>query len=409
MTSRTKKRSDIAREGCLDDSSPGGSSQFISANHAAGLAVTLAARANAEGRGFGGGVYPITPQTECIEFLSRQSFPKGRLIRVESEHSAMAVCIGASLGGARSFTASASNGLAHMTENVFAAANFRLPIVMLAVNRTIGPPWNLWVDHGDTLLLRDTGWLQLYCEDNQEVLDTILMSYRLAEDRRVLVPAMVCVDAFVLSHTMMQTEVPTQDQVAHFLPLLDLPHRVMDQPVTIGGLSPPHETEVHKKQHHEAMLEVLNIYEACQDEFQQVFGRRPADPIVSYRMEDAQLCFISMGTTASTARHAVDEARARGIKAGAVRVHMFRPFPRELLQSALRGVSRIGVIDRDISLGQGGVLWSEVLGAASGALVQSYMMGLGGGDIRPEHIGQLIDDLHQRRVAQAPHVWEVAS
>jgi len=322
----------------------------------------------------------------------------------------MAVCIGVALSGARSFTASASNGLAHMTENVFAAANYRLPIVMLAVNRTIGPPWNLWVDHGDTLLLRDTGWMQLYCEDNQEVLDTILMSYRLAEDHRVLAPAMVCVDAFVLSHTMMQTEVPTEQQVRCFLPPLELPHRVTEQPVTIGGLAPPHETEVHKKQHHEAMLQALDVYEECQNEFQHVFGRRPADPIVPYRMDDAQLCLISMGTTASTVTHAVDEARARGIKAGAVRVHMFRPFPRALLQNALGGVGRIGVIDRDISLGQGGVLGSEVLSAApSGALLQSYIMGLGGGDIRPEHIGQIIKDLHQRHAAQAPQIWEIAS
>ena len=184
------------------------STQLVSANHASAMAATLAARANRTARGFGSGVYPITPQTECIEYLCNQTIEKGHLVRVESEHSAMAVCMGFSLGGARSFTASSSNGLAFMAENVFAAAFYRLPIVMMAVNRTLGPPWNIWVDHGDTLMLRDSGWIQLYCEDNQEVADTTLASFRLAEDRRVLLPVMVCQDAFILSHTMMNTDLP---------------------------------------------------------------------------------------------------------------------------------------------------------------------------------------------------------
>ena len=164
--------------------------ELITANHAAATAATLAGRANRGARGFGGGLYPITPQSESIEFLCRQDFEKGELVRVESEHSAMAVCMGMAHGGARTFTASSSNGLAYMTENVFAAALYRLPIVMMAVNRTLGPPWNIWVDHGDTLMLRDSGWLQFYCEDNQEVLDTILMAYRVAEDQRVMVEKM---------------------------------------------------------------------------------------------------------------------------------------------------------------------------------------------------------------------------
>jgi len=171
--------------------------ELLSANHASARAATLAGRANRFGRGFGGGVYPITPQSECIELLCKQEFDKGAVVRVESEHSAMAVCIGMSLAGARTFTASSSNGLAYMAENVFAAAFYRLPVVMMAVNRTLGPPWNIWVDHGDTLMLRDAGWIQLYCEDNQEVADTTLLSYRLAEDARVLLPVMLSQDAFV--------------------------------------------------------------------------------------------------------------------------------------------------------------------------------------------------------------------
>jgi len=383
--------------------------ELISANHSAAKAATLAGRANRSGRGFGSGVYPITPQTECIELLCKQEFEKGHVVRVESEHSAMAVCMGFSLAGARSFTASSSNGLAYMVENIYAAGFYRLPIVMMAVNRTLGPPWNIWVDHGDTLLLRDSGWMQLYCEDNQEVLDTTLLAFRLAEDPRILIPAMVCQDAFVLSHTMMQTDVPSQEDVDRFLPPLDLPHRLTDQPVTVGGLDFPHETEAHRKQHADAMARVPDVYAEIQDEFEEVFGRRPADRVVPYRMEDADVVIVSMGTTAATARVAVDEARAKGIKVGALRVRMFRPFPERELRAALAGCTRIGILDRDISLGHGGVLWSETRGVApAGSIVQGYMLGLGGGDIRPEHIENLIDDLSLRSVAEEPQIVEVA-
>jgi pyruvate/2-oxoacid:ferredoxin oxidoreductase alpha subunit len=382
--------------------------ELLSANHAAATAATLAGRANRTGRGFGGGVYPITPQTECIELLCKQEFEKGSIVRVESEHSAMGVCIGYSLAGARSFTASSSNGLAYMTENVFAAAFYRLPIVMMAVNRTLGPPWNIWVDHGDTLLLRDAGWVQMYCEDNQEVLDSILIAYRLAEDKRVLCPAMVCQDAFVLSHTMMQTDIPTQEQVDRFLPVLDLPHRVRDQAVTIGGLDFPHETEAHRRQHDEALRRAPAVYAEVQDEFEAIFGRRPADTVVPYRMEDAELALVSMGTTASTARAAVDAARDKGLKVGSLRVRMFRPFPEVRLREHLAGCKAVGFLDRDISLGHGGVLWSEGRGAtAPGTLVQNYVIGLGGGDIRPQHIAELIDDLAGRTQADEPRIVEV--
>jgi pyruvate/2-oxoacid:ferredoxin oxidoreductase alpha subunit len=382
---------------------------LISANHAAAKAAALAGRANREGRGFSGGVYPITPQTECIEQLCRERFDKGFFVRVESEHSAMAVCIGAALGGARTFTASSSNGLAYMTENVFAAAFYRLPIVMMAVNRTLGPPWNIWVDHGDTLLLRDSGWIQLYCEDNQEVLDSILLAYRLAEDARVLMPVIVCQDAFVLSHTMMLTDVPEQELVDRYLPVLDLPHRVAQRPVTVGGLDFPHETEVHRRQHAEAMERVFDVYAGCQDDFEEVFGRRPADAVVPYRMEDAELVLVSMGTTAATVRVAVDEARERGVRVGALRVRMFRPFPERLLREALAGARRVGVIDRDISLGHGGVLWSETRGTVpAGCVVQNYIIGLGGGDIRPQHIAEMLEDLASRDESREPQIMEIA-
>jgi pyruvate/2-oxoacid:ferredoxin oxidoreductase alpha subunit len=377
--------------------------QLISANHASAAAATLAARANRRGRGFCSGVYPITPQTECIERLCEEEIPKGSVVRVESEHSAMAVCIGASLAGARTFTASSSNGLAYMAENVFAAGYFRLPVVMMAVNRTLGPPWNIWVDHGDTLMLRDSGWIHFYCEDNQEVHDTTLLAFRLAEDAEVLLPVMVCQDAFVLSHTMMMTDIPDQDAVDRFLPELKLPHRVTDEPRVVGGLDFPHQTEVHRKQHLEAMRRVPGVYARVQDEFERCFGRRPADPVVPYRMEDAELVFLSMGTTASTARIAVDQARARGVKAGALRLRMFRPLPEEPLRSLLAGRKRVAVIDRDSCPGLGGIVWGEVRGLGDpDAVIQNYLVGLGGGDIRPAHLHRILDDLAARERAGTP-------
>jgi pyruvate/2-oxoacid:ferredoxin oxidoreductase alpha subunit len=383
--------------------------ELVSANHAAAKAATLAGRANRNARGFGGGVYPITPQTECIEYLCKQTFDKGSVVRVESEHSAMAVCMGFSASGARSFTASSSNGLAYMTENVIAAANYRLPIVMMAVNRTLGPPWNIWVDHGDTLLLRDAGWLQFYCEDNQEVADTILAAFRLAEDARVLMPAMVCQDAFVLSHTMMLTDFPSQEQVDAFLPEMKIPHVLGLDPNTMGGLDFPHDIEVHRHQHHEAMERVFDVYPEVQASFEEAFGRPLADPVVPYKMDDAELVMVSMGTTACTVRDAVDAARERGIKAGALRVRMFRPFPEDILYEHLAGRRHIGVIDRDLCPGLGGVLWGELRGCVDrNTVVQNYIVGLGGGDIRPEHVGELIDDLAARDKSGKPVFKEVA-
>ena len=377
--------------------------ELITANHAAGKAAAMAGRANRLGRGFGGGVYPITPQTECIEYLSRQQIEKGSIIRAESEHSAMAICMGFSFAGARSFTASSSNGLAYMVENVISSAMMRLPIVMMAVNRTLGPPWNIWVDHGDTLMLRDSGWLQFYCEDNQEVFDSLLCAFRLAEDHRVLLPVMICQDAFVLSHTMMLTDLAEQELVDSFLPPLDLPHRVSDIPRTIGGLDFPHEAEIHRRQHAEAMQRVPRPITRSRTSSKRSSGDvlPMHSSAIGWRMRKSVL--ISMGTTAATARAAVDAARKRGIKAGSLRVRMFRPFPEQELREAMSGIPRIAVLDRDLSPGMGGVLWSELRALADhDSILQGYVLGLGGGDIRPEHLTGILDEMIAREASADP-------
>lgn len=381
--------------------------ELISANHAAALAATLAGRANRSGRGFCCGVYPITPSTECMEYLCGQEIEKGKVVRVESEHSAMGVCIGASAAGARSFSTTSSNGLAYMAENCVAAAGLRLPIVLAVANRTMGPPWNIWADHGDALMLRDVGWLQFYCADNQELFDTVLCAFRLAEDHRIMMPAMVCMEGFILSHTVAQTQVPGQAEVDGFLPLTEIPHQLGELPHSVGQMEVPQQSAAHRKQHHAAMLGVQHIYAEIQDEFEESFGRRLADAVVSYRAEDAEVLIVSMGTIGATADAVVDTLREQGQKVGSLRVRMFRPLPAEILRTWFAGKQRIAVIDRDISLGFGGVLWGEVKGLAGrDTLVQGYMAGVGGGDLRPQHLENILLDLRARQSEGLPSLVE---
>ncbi len=372
--------------------------QMITGNHAAATAAVLAGRANRSGRGFCSGVYPITPSTECMEFLCLQDIEKGHVVKVESEHSAMAVCIGASVSGARSFTTTAGNGLIYMAENVMVAAFLRLPVVMVVGNRAVGPPWNIWTDHSDSLALRDSGWIQIYCGNNQEVFDAVLIAFRIAEDHRVLMPVMVCQEGFVLSHTMALTEIADQTQVDQFLPQLNLPHRLAQTPRVVGSFTSSRMIEAHREQHHNAMRMAWDVYTEAQTDFEKTFDRRPPDPVVTYRTEDAELVLVSMGTIAETVNRVVDNLRDRGLRIGSVRVTMFRPFPFDALKKAFTGISRIAVIDRDISLGFGGVLWGEVRSLAQpGMVVQNYVSGLGGGDVRPEHVEQMVKDALERK------------
>jgi pyruvate/2-oxoacid:ferredoxin oxidoreductase alpha subunit len=381
--------------------------ELLSANHGAAMAATLAARANRKGRGFVSGVYPITPSTECMEFLCNQKIDKGHVVRVESEHSAMGVCIGGAAAGARTFTTTSSNGLAYMVENCIAAATMRFPIVMAVANRTMGPPWNIWADHGDALMLRDAGIIQFFCADNQEVFDSVLCGFRLAEDARVMMPVMVCMEGFILSHRTAQIDVPEQAKVDDFLPATEVPHRLAEIPHTLGQIEIPHQTEVHRMQHHAAMLGAAKLYREIQDEFEAVFGRRPADAVVPYKTDDAETLIVSMGTIPITAERVVDELRAQGKKVGSLRVRLFRPLPDADIRKVFAGKKRIAVIDRNIGLGMGGVLWQDTRAFADpGAVVQDYLAGMGGGDIRPEHITAMVGDIEARNEPGAPVLME---
>ena len=383
--------------------------QVITGNHAAGYALSTAGEANRTSRGTACGIYPITPQTEIVEYVAKFPFSKGRVVPVESEHSAMAVTIGASIAGARAFTASSSNGLAYMTENIMVAGYYRLPIVMVGVNRTLGPPWNIWADQGDTLMLRDFPWLQFYCENGQEILDTTLLAFRLAEDHRILLPALTCMDAFIVSHTQTETTLPDQADVDRFLPDLDLPHRLRhDEARTIGGLAWPHEGLSMRLEIDEAMKRVPGVYQECRRSFRDVFGRDPGDVIQTFGTEDAEQILIVTGTMATTAREVVRQRRADGEKIGLVKIKMFRPFPARALRQACTTAARVAVLDRNYAAGTGGIFWQDTRAAFQGhrddLMIQNYLTGLCGEDVTPAVIGAILEDLSGRDSAGEP-VW----
>ena len=383
--------------------------EVTTGNHAAGYALSRAGEANRTARGAACGIYPITPQTEIVEYVAKFPFSKGRVVPVESEHSAMAVSIGASLSGARAFTASSSNGLAYMTENIMVAGYYRLPIVMVAVNRTLGPPWNIWADQGDTLALRDFAWLQFYCETNQEVLDTTLLAFRLAEDSRILLPVLTCMDAFIVSHTQTETDLPEQADVDRFLPDLELPHRMhYDDARTLGGLAWPHEELSMRLEIDEAMKRVPAVYQECRESFREIFGRDPGDMIQTIGTDDAEQVLVASGTMATTAREVVRQRRAAGQKVGLVKLKMFRPFPETALRDACKSATRIAVLDRNYAAGSGGVFWQDTKAAFQGyrddVQIQNYLTGLCGGDVTPTVIDEILADLESRTEAGDP-VW----
>jgi len=383
--------------------------EIVTGNHAAGYALSVAGEANRGARGAACGIYPITPQTEIVERVAAFPFTKGRVVPVESEHSAMGVSIGASLSGARAFTASSSNGLAYMVENIMVAGFYRLPIVMVAVNRTLGPPWNIWADQGDTLMLRDFPWVQLYASDNQEVHDLTLMAFRLAEDHRILLPVLVCMDAFIVSHTQGETDLATQEQVDNFLPDLVLPHRLDHAaPRTMGAMVWPDQTTSHRIELDEAMARVPAVWDEAREEFREVFGRDPGGAMDTLETADAETVLLASASIATTSRQVVRRRRGDGERIGLVKMRMYRPFPEAELRSACAAAERLGVLDRDYAAGAGGVWWQDARAAFQGhrddLIVQDYLLGIGGGDVTPESVDRVLADLTGRTKAGAP-VW----
>jgi pyruvate/2-oxoacid:ferredoxin oxidoreductase alpha subunit len=377
--------------------------EFMTGNHAVAEAVKLC-RAPLIA------AYPITPQTAIYEKLSEWEASgelKGIMMRTESEHSAMASCIAASLTGVRTFTATSSQGIALMHEMLHFAAGCRAPVVMANVNRLLAAPWGFWADQLDSLSQRDTGWIQFYCENGQESLDTVIQAYKIAE--QVYLPAMLSLEAFFVSHFMEVVDLPEQEQVDQFLPPMDLPHKFdIDKP---GFLVPVVPSELYQKYKHMAQVSMDSVKEIAvrvDQEFREGFGRSYGivEPIM---LEDAEVVLVTAGSITSTARVAVKDLRKRGKKVGLLKVRLFRPFPVEAVQVALSGKKKIAVIDRNISLGSGGIFCQELRAALVHSpehpLTYSYLAGIGGTDVTPEVIEKIASDAIKRSEPFDKPVW----
>lgn len=356
----------------------------VNGNYAAAYAVKLAKVKVVA-------AYPITPQTSVVEKIA-EFIASGEMnaeyIKVESEHSAMSACIGASAAGVRTFTATSSQGLLYMHEMLHWASGSRLPIVMAQVNRAVAPPWSIWTDHNDSISQRDTGWIQFYCENNQDIMDTLIQAYKIAEDPRVLLPAMVCYDGFELSHTAMPLELLRQRDVDDFLGPYNVEHALIDleKPATHGSLVSPELYMEFRLLIQKAMENAKLVINETASDFSRRFGRDYESQIQCYKCRDVDVAIVSMGAISSEAKEAVDRLRKEKLPVGAVKLRVFRPFPKEAFQELGKRVRAFVVIDRNISFGMEGALFTELKSALYNLdekpIVLGFIAGLGGRDIR---------------------------
>ncbi|WP_131111813.1 pyruvate ferredoxin oxidoreductase [Sulfuricystis thermophila] len=338
--------------------------------------------------------YPISPQTHIVEALG-EMVKEGTLspcefINVESEFAAMSVAIGASAAGARSYTATASQGLLFMAEAVFNASGLGLPIVMTVANRAIGAPINIWNDHSDALAMRDAGWIQLFAENNQEALDLHIQAFRLGEE--LSLPVMVCMDGFILTHAVERVDMPTQEQVDAYLPKYE-PRQVLDpaEPVSIGAMVGPEAFMEVRYLAHAKQMEALKLIPAYAAEFRSIFGRDSGGLAHTYRCEDAETIVVAMGSVLGTIKDVIDEMREAGHKIGALGITLFRPFPLDGVRAGLVGAKRVVVIEKSMAVGLGGILSTNVRMALSGLHMHGYTViaGLGGRAITKKSLTEL--------------------
>jgi pyruvate/2-oxoacid:ferredoxin oxidoreductase alpha subunit len=358
--------------------------------------------------------YPITPQTSIIEELATmvaRGELDARFIKVESEHSALAGCIGAASAGARTFTATSAQGLALMHELIHWAAGARLPIVLANVNRAMAPGWSIWTDQNDSLSQRDTGWMQIYCQSSQEVVDSVIQAFRVSE--KVLLPTMVVLDAFFLSHTYEDAEIPEQAVVDSFLPALDLPHKMdLEHPAALGNLVFPDRYMEFRRKMDLAHDLALDVWDEVGREWGQLTGR-PYGVVEEYRLDGAELVLVTAATAASTARPVVDRLRDAGVPVGLVRLRVFRPFPAAVLRSLLGGRRKVLVLDRNCSFGHHGVFHQEVKSAlyelphVEQPRVCGVIAGLGGRDITPDDLGEMLTGVWEGRIQDPVTWWDV--
>jgi pyruvate ferredoxin oxidoreductase alpha subunit len=350
--------------------------------------------------------YPITPQTHIVEYLAdlvAEGKYDAEYVPVESEHSAISACVGSSAAGARTFTATASQGLALMHEILFIASSLRLPIIMAVANRALSTPINIWADHSDIMPQRDTGWIQLFAENGQDVFDLIIQSFRLAEDHRILLPVMINMDGFSLSHVIEPISVLDADEVNGFLPPMN-PFRMLDtdHPRTIGAFGAQDVYTEVKKQQEEALRSAETVLEEIWEDYGRKFGRK-YQPVETYAADDAEVILVTMGAPSGTARVAVDEMRGQGMKVGLARIRLWRPFPQRAFFDAVRGAKVIAVLDRMLSPGsQGGPVAMELRSAfyleSEKPAIFDFVAGLGGREINRNTFWEMVTRSQEQKI-----------
>jgi pyruvate ferredoxin oxidoreductase alpha subunit len=339
--------------------------------------------------------YPISPQTHIVEGLSEMvrsgALAPCEYINVESEFAAMSVAIGASAAGARTYTATASQGLLYMVEAVYNAAGLGLPIVMTVANRAIGAPINIWNDHSDSMSQRDSGWVQLYAQSNQDAADLHVVAYRLAEE--LSLPVMVCMDGFVLTHAFEAVDVPAQELVDAFLPPYR-PRQVLDpaHPVSIGAMVGPEAFMEVRYLAHVGQLRALEAIGRLAGEYSALTGRRCDGLVSPYRLDDAETVVVALGSVLGTVQDTVDELRGEGLTIGALGITSFRPFPYEAVGAALRHANRVIVLERALAVGVGGIVAADVRRATHGAECYTVIAGLGGRPVTRASLRRLLLD-----------------
>ncbi|AAK41454.1 pyruvate ferredoxin oxidoreductase [Saccharolobus solfataricus] len=343
-------------------------------------------------------VFPITPQTTMLEKLSEYISSeelKAELIKVESEHSALASIYGAALAGARVFTATSSQGLLYMTEMIYWAGGQRVPIVAAVATRAIAEPWSIWDDHQDFVSKRDAIWIQIMAENVQEAYDMTIQAFRISEDERVILPVMMGFDGFILTHTMERIEVLEDNEVDNFLPPRQFNLIDFSDPIAIGPIATPEEYIKYRYEAMKAMERAKGVIEEIMGEYERISGRKQHGLVECYKCEDAKYVFVTMGAWSGDGKAAVDRLRDSGVKTGLLKIRVFRPFPKEKVEEYLRSMKGVVVFDRAYSYGYGGILVNEIKAALYGYRVPVYSVvaGIGGKDVRPRHFQKVIEDL----------------
>jgi len=361
--------------------------------------------------------YPISPQTHIVEGLGKMvkggELKPCEFINVESEFAAMSVAIGSSAAGARSYTATASQGLLFMAEAVYNASGLGLPIVMTVANRAIGAPINIWNDHSDSLSQRDCGWLQLFAENNQEAVDLHIQAFRLGEE--LSMPVMVCMDGFILTHAFERVDIPTQGQVDAYLPPFD-PRQALDpaEPISIGAMVGPEAFMEVRYLAHAKQLQALEMIPELAMEFKGVFGRDSCGLVRTYCADDAETMVVAMGSVLGTIKDVVDEMRADGHKVGVLGITSYRPFPLEQVREALSNCKRYLVLEKSLAVGLGGILATDVRMAVSGVGLNGYttVAGLGGRAIPKASLHKLFREVEKETLDKVGFLdldWEAVN